>query len=305
MNLHPRLNIMCCVETAPVSSSEVPELPTSVDACFSRRRVRFQQPLHEVVTELSRHKEQGNIWWQPSEREAAKHDILIDSQECLRRDSQSELDSVQHSTSFAEMYQAVFQVCHVLAIGDVNNTTTAEEDNDLSRMIGPEVISLLAVYRPRARGIEDRIVPHVALLRRLMRRESIRSIIKLHHQQQQQNVDTTYNSSHSVELWKQHQHETDERVRSLSVSLSRPSRTFACILGLADEAASRAFVRAACSQDNSDFCSSTSLKGKRSLVMLEQNVSVGKKRVRPRSQLVNTGAPPHEKSKCLEESAIA
>jgi hypothetical protein len=228
---------MYCVDSVSVSSS-VPKPPKDGSRCPSRR-VRFLDPPHEV-NEFCRYEEREKIWWQASDRQEAIHDVLHDSQECLLQDRQSAQVAELYQVSFADTYLAVYQLCH--ALSDVSvDSATVEEQYDLSRICGPEVITLLAVCRPLARGIEGRIVPHVALLRHLVRVESIRSIINLHHQ-----LITT----ESEELLQQQ--EADEHIRFLSLSLSRPSRMLASIFGLADEAAAKAYHAYSCSTSSNN-----------------------------------------------------
>jgi hypothetical protein len=253
---------MCRFKSAPSTQAPL-QLDLSDATTGLNKRVRFSEPPHKV-TKFHRSEDDEIPWLQPSERAESIQHILQDCRECLRQDSPEVLTEKRRTSSFAAIYEAVYQVCHTLAEAStqVSSSSSVEVEDDLSNMMGPEVIALLAMCRPLARGIEDPIVPRVATVRRVLRRKSIKAIIKVYqlqlkHQHEEVARATIEQVPSRLPLdgplheeqddTMQKQEDADEQLRSLSLSLSRPSRTFARVLGLTDMTAAKAIHSASTS----------------------------------------------------------
>ena len=226
---------MCCLLTQGSTLLSTPNKKLELNkkrhqvSSSNNKRVRFEAHRREneivellpLCSELS-DSEKSNRWVCAPEKEEARQSVLQDTRDCLRAESHRNKrlnNNKRRPLSFSQTYQAVYQVCHTLKDDDNDR-----KEKDLTSQIGPEVVTLLAVTNPAARGLEDHIVPHLGIQRRLVRRKTIRTVIKVHQ--------------HHVLQKKQERGAAavaDDRVVAMvSQSLTRPSRKFAQASGLAD-----------------------------------------------------------------------
>lgn len=122
-------------------------------------------------------------WLQPSEQKQQRFEALQEA---------SRMRSEEQSEHFRESYQGIYQICHALADTAASSSASNSdhlkdcEDNDndsdkmLPKQVGAACTQLLSHSRhEHARGLEDGLVPHVAVARRLERRRAIRTVVAL------------------------------------------------------------------------------------------------------------------------------
>jgi len=119
-------------------------------------------------------------WLQPAEQKMQRLEALQDANRL------SEGGSADH---FRESYQGIYQICHALANESEqrhqskcsNAAEGAVEDDHhvLPKQVGLVCTQLLSSHD--ARGLEDCLVPAVALARRLERKRTIRAVLACHN----------------------------------------------------------------------------------------------------------------------------
>jgi hypothetical protein len=153
-----------------------------------------------------------SCWWQDSEKEesraAASHEAAV-----CRAEDQMLAQQGQGHFAFSETYTNLYHCCHV-----TSNDGAKADDFALEEAVSPEVISLLALTSPTARGLEDRVVPRIAIQRRLVRQHIIRTVCQI-----SKKVQTHTGSAAAVS--------------QVCQNLTLPARKFAHILALADVSA--------------------------------------------------------------------
>ena len=175
------------------------------------RRVRFAEPVEPKKNELKcpngllvgpclrsstpRHPfVPSDQWLQPWEQQLQRHAALKEAQQ---------LSSDPDAEQFRDLYQSIFQVCHALAnnAAAVKSTglacETVKEDNLVvlcaqllssssnggccgsSTTTGDNSTNTCDTTTTTRRGLEDGLVPLVAVARRLERRQTIRAVLAL------------------------------------------------------------------------------------------------------------------------------
>lgn len=163
--------------------------------------------------------EKSHLWVRPQDREVIRQDANLEAQKCRKCDNKMILRGQSHFC-FRETYANVYAVCNL----------STQENQDVCTVVSPEILAFMATAHS-GRGLEDRTAPRVAVERRLLRYQVIKSTIQLYHQLLKDKLTTGGLVESSLT------EADDERVAHVARTLSRPSRKFGEALGLVDATA--------------------------------------------------------------------
>jgi hypothetical protein len=188
----------CKKRTAAAMEFDV--LPT-----HNRKRVRFQEGNNTtqciaLCADISP-QENSARWIQPEEKDEIRRSAGTEAKECRMQDTKFRSRGQSH-LAFSELYTAVYTACHLDEMG---------EAADIIKLMPADMLVLMA--QSQSRGLEDHKVPHMAIQRRVCRKQAIRLVMRVQ-------------SSSSVN--------DPERLRETAEALSMASRRFAQVLGTAD-----------------------------------------------------------------------